>query len=799
MDKNARSEPKARDGITGTIRLELEKRKNEPKLLFYDIAFFALTFVFSRFHFLFGSYPLAISFLAAAPTRVWVLLLGALVGSITRGELGVIHAIINLIVVFLRVIISGGDSKAGEKREIFSEPLALRASAAVIGAFIGAVYELLLGGLSATSILYGVAACAFSALFTVAFFGLFTADVGISEIIFAKAPVFEKKRRGKAQYEWIYFQVSFLILIFFLSLSLMEYTILGIDLALVFSGFISLVAAKRFGATRALVIGFVSSFGVSATYSVSFALLGFGAGIFFQVAPLYAFLAGGGMLAAWSAYSGGLVGFLSTFPEFASSAALFFPLLKILDREKKEEVRESTKKCAQDMITSVALSKRNERGGGVDKLTASVGAMAGAVRRLGKSDAEITRDELSNTMIKATRSSCSSCENFEACKEINPAPCAEIIDDLTTSIYKNKRISHFDEKFFPDYCQNREHLFEGFSSAVGGLLSEKFKCQKLSLISDEYELLCKMINEARLSEEEEWHFDKELSARLDEILFENGIKDGVAKVFGERKKRFIVAGEDRLGDIISSKELMRSIEKAAGVKLGTPEFFRKGDIALMNALAAPAFSVKYAKSSISAPSSDISGDTAASFVSEDGYFYSLISDGMGTGELAREISLFVFDFLKNMLSSSISENTVLGVLNNIIRNKNGESSATLDLFSFDLLYGEASFIKSGAVSSYVKRGSSLFRIRSETAPLGLMKSVDAEKIRVEIKDGDTVIMISDGVADLPESSAWLPELLSRDFDGTLQEYSDYILKEAARNSAYRDDMTVSLARISRLE
>ena len=271
MDKNVNGNVSGRDGISAAIRLEAEKRRKEPKLLFYDFAYFALSFVFSRFHFLFGTYPLGLAFLAATPVRVWVSLLGALVGSISRGGLGVIHAIINIIVVFLRVVISGGNNR-DEKRILFSEPLLLRLSSAVVGAFVGSVYELLLGGFSATSILYGASACIFGASFTVVFYGLFVADIGFDEIIYSKAPVFEKKRQGKAQYSWVFFQASFLTLIFLVSLALEEYAVFGIDVAFAFSGFITLLAAKRFGAVRAVVIGFVIAFFIELNIDVTFAL-----------------------------------------------------------------------------------------------------------------------------------------------------------------------------------------------------------------------------------------------------------------------------------------------------------------------------------------------------------------------------------------------------------------------------------------------------------------------------------------------------------------------------------------------
>lgn len=799
MDKNISERTRAPEGIIGAARLEIGKRKKEPRLLMYDSLIFVLNFVLSRFHLMFGAYPMSLSFIAASPTRVWVSLLGNLVGAISRGKDGIIHGALALIVVFLRIIISGGETKNGSGRALFSEALVFRVSSSVIGAFVGSVYELLLGGLSSASILYSLTACGFGAIFTIIFYGLFQAGIGFDDVIFSKDAVFEKKRSGREMYNWIFFQISFLILLFFISLSIKEFTVLGIDLAYVFSAFLALFVAKRFGAVRAMAIGFVSSFGVSSTLSVAFALAGLGAGALFPIAPVYAFFASGALLSVWSSYTGGMVGFLSVFPEFATAAALLFPFLKSLEGEKREQIREDIKKNASDMIASVALSHRNERGGCVDKLTSSVSSVAGAIRRFGKNESSISREEIRDSLVDAARESCPICRYYGICKSLNPAPCAEIIDELSINIYKNGKISKQDIGVLPEYCKNEEYIMERFSDAFGNLSSTKYKGHRLTELSDEYELISKMINEARRFEERSWQLDKALSEKLDSALCEVGLPHSLAKAFGERKKRIVAAGEDKTGEIISSEELKKALEKVIGARLGTPEFFRKGDVALMDVSLTASYSVEYAESSATAPESLVSGDTAASFISDDGYFYSLISDGMGSGELARSASQFVYEFLKAMLSASISENTALYVLNNIIRNKREECSATLDLFRFDLLYGEAIFVKSGAVASYVKRENSLFRIRSETAPLGLMKTIDSEKIRVEFKSGDIVVMFSDGVADSPESSVWLPELLAKPFEGSLKEYADFILEAAKKNSRSRDDMTVALAKIRKLK
>ena len=95
-------------GIRDFTLRESERRRGERGALFYDIAVIATAFFFARRHFVFGAYPLASAFVAVLPSRVWCALLGSLVGALTLGRGGVIFAVNSLIIVFLRIILSGG-------------------------------------------------------------------------------------------------------------------------------------------------------------------------------------------------------------------------------------------------------------------------------------------------------------------------------------------------------------------------------------------------------------------------------------------------------------------------------------------------------------------------------------------------------------------------------------------------------------------------------------------------------------------------------------------------------------------
>ena len=143
-----------------------------------------------------------------------------------------------------------------------------------------------------------------------------------------------------------------------------------------------------------------------------------------------------------------------------------------------------------------------------------------------------------------------------------------------------------------------------------------------------------------------------------------------------------------------------------------------------------------------------------------------------------------------------AKETLIHMLNHSIRTRREECSATIDLLELDLLRGGGVFIKSGSPPSYIKRDSSIFRIRSHTAPIGLMRSIDTERISVEIKAGDHIFMFSDGISEIAEDAPWLLLLLSEAPMNNLKEYAEYILSEAKKNGASGDDMTVTVIRIS---
>jgi stage II sporulation protein E len=764
--------------------------------LTYNILIFTAALLFTRCHVVFSAHPLGIALLAVLPVGVWSAMLGAVVGALSLGGGGIIYALISIVTVFLRVVISGGKGADGT---LFGESLALRISTATVCGFIGAIYEVMLAGFTRAAILYGLATVIIPPVAVFALSGLFSSGISLTDAMYGAKSAFSlAKKSERERYNIIFFQLSALAASFLISLSLVEFELFGISAAYVFVSFVTLVVSKRFGPLRALAVGFVSSIGISSVYSVSYGLAGLGAGLLAPLGVTYSLIGGGVLMSVWSGYSSGLVGFLTTLPEYLIGAALATPIIKGLSAERAEVESVEITKNAKDMVGTMALSYQNKYVGSLDSLEASLTGLAAIVRGYSTAKAPLTVEEYRDIVIDVADRHCKSCSSLKLCMAEDVRPCIRSAESIAEKLRAGGRISGEDVNTATEFCALADTVAEAINHEAARAERTRHRAKDGDLTADEYELISRLINEARDRDARERATDTQTSERLTEVIEKCGLGDGVIRSFGERHKHFILAGEDEAGDVITSRELHNKLESVAGVKLATPEYYRHGKMALMECGIRRGYATECAVAKVSGEGGEISGDTLASFESSDDYFYSLISDGMGRGEIAEETSRFVVDFLTRLLDFSASKETVLHLLNNVMRHRSEECSATVDLFELDLLTGEGTFIKSGAAPSFVKRDESIFRIKSQTAPIGLLRTIDTEKIRVEVRGDDYVIMLSDGVADSAEDAPWLLELLAKPPKRNVKEYADLILSEAVKHSRSRDDMSVAVIKVMKV-
>jgi stage II sporulation protein E len=185
----------------------------------------------------------------------------------------------------------------------------------------------------------------------------------------------------------------------------------------------------------------------------------------------------------------------------------------------------------------------------------------------------------------------------------------------------------------------------------------------------------------------------------------------------------------------------------------------------------------------------------------DGFYYAFICDGMGSGEDAALTSQLCRVFLEKMLACGNKKSTTLEMLNHFLTSRMTESFTTVDLLEIDLYGGVATFLKSGAVPSYVIRRGNLYKIASGTFPVGILPEVSAEVTEFELCDGDTVMLCSDGVYAAIElceekNPSFFSEVVSRRWTDDTELMAQRILS-AVTGERSEDDMTVMLIHIAR--
>ena len=718
MDKSGESSKKHKSESGKSLVLKLKTNmksaineiRSDSRSLTKDLILFTIGFILSRCQLALGARPLGIAFVAMLQSEILPALLGGVIGSLSLGSQGIIFAVAEVVTALLRVAVSASEKRENNSGELFGESLLLRISVAVLSSFLVAVYEGVMRGLDEAVLLFGLVMIISTPILTFLLSGISSTGMDFGEVICGSRDILSLKDcERNARYDKIFFQLSALTFLFFISLSFKGVNIFGISFSYIFSALMCLIVAKRFGALRAMAVGFITSMPLSGELSVSFALAGLATGVMISYGTGYAIVLGGVALSAWSAYSAGLNGLISTIPEYIIAAAIALPMLnKIGEVVPNQSAAEHTE-SAEDMVGTMALVYQNEYSGAVDSL----------------------REVLSDL--------------------------AEIIAKYTTPMVND---SSYDEA------------------------------------AEEYELMSRLLNQAITDDNAEKRVDNSMNDALAKAIESCGLTNGLIRMFGNRARHFIIAGEDEGGKRISSFELRKNIESVANVKLGAPEYFRRGKMALMECGIRPSLKISYATASKSGSKNEISGDSAVCFESSKNYFYSLISDGMGSGEVAKNTSEFVCEFLKCGMEIGTAKETLIHILNHSIRTRREECSATIDLLELDLLRGGGVFIKSGSPPSYIKRDTSIFRIRSHTAPIGLMRSIDTERISVEIKAGDHIFMFSDGIAEIAEDAPWLLLLLAEPPMSNLKEYAEHILVEARKNGANGDDMTVTVIRVS---
>lgn len=201
-------------------------------------------------------------------------------------------------------------------------------------------------------------------------------------------------------------------------------------------------------------------------------------------------------------------------------------------------------------------------------------------------------------------------------------------------------------------------------------------------------------------------------------------------------------------------------------------------------------------------SGTVSGDNYSFIELKDGKFMLALSDGMGTGPKAAIESNMTITLLEKFLYAGFDKDVALRTINSVLLMKsNEETYSTIDMTVLNQYTGEVEFVKVGAVSTFIKREDNVNIIKNGSLPAGILSQIDMELVRRKLKDGDFVIMVTDGVLDsnktVLDKEKWLADMIESINTRNPQKLADDILKNCLElnEGIAPDDMTVLVAKI----
>ena len=214
-----------------------------------------------------------------------------------------------------------------------------------------------------------------------------------------------------------------------------------------------------------------------------------------------------------------------------------------------------------------------------------------------------------------------------------------------------------------------------------------------------------------------------------------------------------------------------------------------------------------------AAAAGISGDAAVSCGLPGGSRALILSDGMGQGIKAAAGSRLVVTRLRRNLKAGMPVAAAIKEVNRyMIEQAEGadmsEEFATVDLTVIDRQSRRARFYKMGAATSFIMRGGRVRKIKGTALPVGIIPKLRLTHISAVLKEGDLIVMVSDGITDADRNdleARWLcdylsEEIYSADFDtgrmSARQIAADILAEAEARYvGRERDDLTVAAALI----
>lgn len=192
-----------------------------------------------------------------------------------------------------------------------------------------------------------------------------------------------------------------------------------------------------------------------------------------------------------------------------------------------------------------------------------------------------------------------------------------------------------------------------------------------------------------------------------------------------------------------------------------------------------------------------SGDTYSILRIDDQQFLMSLCDGMGSGRRASETSALAICLVENFYKAGFKSELIISSVNKFLTLFNEDNFSAVDVCVFNLKTGICDLIKLGSSCSFIKSGDGVEKVESSSLPVGILDEISPKISSHILKNGDMVVLLTDGVVDSFSNETELSNLINNTNTKNPQVLADIVLETALTKNGgiCKDDMTVLVGRI----
>jgi stage II sporulation protein E len=719
--------------------------------------------------------PLADALLCSASTYTPFVYIGSILGSYYHGVMSIPSVLALSFTFVLRIITGSKTASAHPERSMFFENKATKVAVSVILCFLQCGMFLAQNGIDGKTAVNVLATLIATPLLTFIFSVYYEkrGDTRFSRFMheFAMISIFSCAVYCAQGITFAFFTLDTLLCVFF-----------------------TLCISKFGGFARGALYGFLLGYIASPTYFICFLLMGAVGSLVFSLGALGAC----GISAAVACISAILIGgansLMSIVPETVLACAAVTPIIRYAflpktfpyppsDAEYADSFSENMR-CALAELSFIDLLKKSS-----DNLKEINTSVQGVLNTL---NTGVGRDICITDQIR--HDFCDFCPMVSICHENERENCHMAISQLI-DVCSREGISVADNipPYLSRHCIHLRELTEYVIKSVKKqpLIAPANQISPLLTYSSASDI----ISDIYASAKQELVFDAVAEKSVTKLFYSVGIPFGGVSVIGKSRKKVFVYGSDKTKVGKALNEIEKGLNRIFGCDY---RLLLNEENQHLPIIFSPKESLNVESSVYLACKKGevVSGDTAISF--ENGEtFCALISDGMGSGPLAAKSSSLTATLIRGFLLSGIDEGLAVRLASEALPHLCDECFSTVDLLKIDLVSGVASVVKNHAAASYILRSGSVYCCDAHSMPIGITDSADQNRTSLQLKEGDTIVMVSDGVCEGPNDALKLPDIIGLNGDMNIKDLARQVVARAQSIKGERDDMSALVIRISK--